>query len=64
MSVVIEVKLKNNPNGAVPDGTGGILRVTQDGQIVDNPPLGSKDTIPLYTMLMAYEKLLEWTLIL
>jgi len=40
MSVVIEVKLKNNPNGAVPDGTGGILRVTQDGQIVDNPPLG------------------------
>jgi aldose sugar dehydrogenase len=29
-----------------PDGTGGILRVTQDGQIVDNPPLGS-DTIPL-----------------
>ena len=27
------------------DGTGGILRVTQDGQIVDNPPLG--DTIPL-----------------
>jgi aldose sugar dehydrogenase len=27
------------------DGTGGILRVTQDGQLVDNPPLG--DTIPL-----------------
>jgi glucose/arabinose dehydrogenase len=27
------------------DGTGGILRVTQDGQIVSNPPLG--DTIPL-----------------
>jgi aldose sugar dehydrogenase len=27
------------------DGTSGILRVTQDGQIVDNPPLG--DTIPL-----------------
>ena len=27
------------------DGTGGILRVTQDGQIVANPPLG--DNIPL-----------------
>jgi aldose sugar dehydrogenase len=37
---------ENNPNGTAPDGTGGILRVTQDGQIVDgNPPLG--DTIPL-----------------
>jgi aldose sugar dehydrogenase len=36
---------ENNPNGAAPDGTGGILRITQDGQIVDNPPLG--DTIPL-----------------
>ncbi|HYZ49887.1 MAG TPA: PQQ-dependent sugar dehydrogenase [Nitrososphaeraceae archaeon] len=37
---------ENNPNGIAPDGTGGILRVTQDGQIVDNPPLGT-DTIPL-----------------
>jgi glucose/arabinose dehydrogenase len=36
---------ENNPNGAAPDGTGGILRITQDGQIVDNPPLG--DTLPL-----------------
>jgi aldose sugar dehydrogenase len=36
---------ENNPNGTAPDGTSGILRVTQDGQIVDNPPLG--DTIPL-----------------
>ncbi|MFL6320038.1 MAG: PQQ-dependent sugar dehydrogenase, partial [Nitrososphaeraceae archaeon] len=36
---------ENNPNGTVPDGTGGILRVTQDGQIADNPPLGN--TIPL-----------------
>jgi glucose/arabinose dehydrogenase len=27
------------------DRTGGILRITQDGQIVDNPPLGN--TIPL-----------------
>jgi glucose/arabinose dehydrogenase len=37
---------ENNPNGTAPDGTSGILRVTQDGQIVDNPPLGT-DTIPL-----------------
>jgi glucose/arabinose dehydrogenase len=37
---------ENNPNGPAPDGTGGILRVTQDGQIVDNPHLG-RDTIPL-----------------
>jgi aldose sugar dehydrogenase len=36
---------ENNPNGTAPDGTSGILRVTQDGQIVDNPPLG--DTMPL-----------------
>jgi aldose sugar dehydrogenase len=37
---------ENNPNGIAPDGTGGILRVTQDGQIVANPPpLG--DNIPL-----------------
>jgi aldose sugar dehydrogenase len=36
---------ENNPNGAAPGGTGGILRITQDGQIVDNPPLG--DTMPL-----------------
>jgi aldose sugar dehydrogenase len=37
---------ENNPNGIAPDGTGGILRVTQDGQIVDNPPLGN-NIIPL-----------------
>ena len=37
---------ENNPVGGAPDGTGGILRVTQDGQIVDNPPLGNS-TIPL-----------------
>jgi aldose sugar dehydrogenase len=36
---------ENNPNGTAPDGTGGILRITQDGQIVNNPPLGG--TIPL-----------------
>jgi len=36
---------ENNPTGIPPDGTGGILRVTQDGQIANNPPLG--DTLPL-----------------
>src|SRR5919202_4432733 len=36
---------ENNPNGPAPDGTGGILRITQDGQLVDNPPLGT--TIPM-----------------
>jgi aldose sugar dehydrogenase len=41
---------ENNPNGiAPPDGTGGILRVTQDGQIVDNnPPLGNNIPLALY----------------
>jgi len=39
-------RAENNPNGIAPDGTGGILRITQDGQIVANPPLGN-DTIPL-----------------
>jgi hypothetical protein len=39
-------QIQNNPNGAAPDGSGGILRVTQDGQLVANPPLGT-DTIPL-----------------
>ena len=27
---------ENNPNGPAPDGTSGILRITQDGQIVNN----------------------------
>jgi aldose sugar dehydrogenase len=39
---------ENNPNGTVPDGTGGILRVTQDGQIADNPPLGNTMPLALY----------------
>jgi glucose/arabinose dehydrogenase len=40
-----DTKAQNYENGPDPDGTSGILRVTQDGQIVDNPPLG--DTMPL-----------------
>jgi aldose sugar dehydrogenase len=40
---------ENKPNGAAPDGTSGILRVTQDGQIVDSPPLGDTNmAIALY----------------
>jgi aldose sugar dehydrogenase len=38
-------KAQNFENGPDPDGTSGVLRVTQDGQIVDRPPLG--DTMPL-----------------
>jgi aldose sugar dehydrogenase len=40
-----DTKAQNYENGPDPDGTSGVLRVTQDGQIVDNPPLG--DTMPL-----------------
>src|SRR5919197_3364426 len=42
---------ENNPNGPAPDGTGGILRITQDGQLTNNPPLG--DSMPL-TVYYAY----------
>jgi glucose/arabinose dehydrogenase len=38
-------KAQNYKENRDADGTSGILRVTQDGQIVDNPPLG--DTMPL-----------------
>ena len=37
---------QNVANGPPADSTGGILRVTQDGQPVPNPPLG-QDTAPL-----------------
>src|SRR6478672_4274384 len=36
---------ENVKGGPPPDGTGGILRVTQDGQPVENSPLG--DSLPL-----------------
>jgi glucose/arabinose dehydrogenase len=36
----------NKLNGLPPDGSGGILRVTQDGKEVANSPVG--DTYPLY----------------
>jgi aldose sugar dehydrogenase len=39
---------ENNPNGIPPDGTGGILRITQDGQIANNPSLGDMLPLALY----------------
>jgi aldose sugar dehydrogenase len=39
---------ENNPNGIAPDGTGGILRITQDGQVAGNPPLGNLLPLALY----------------
>ena len=39
---------ENNPTGIPPDGTGGILRVTQDGQIANNPSLGESLPLALY----------------
>ncbi|HET7390759.1 MAG TPA: PQQ-dependent sugar dehydrogenase [Nitrososphaeraceae archaeon] len=39
---------ENVPNGGPPDGTGGILRITQDGQPVPNSPLGGAYPQNLY----------------
>jgi hypothetical protein len=36
-------RAENTANGPPPDGTGGILRVTQDGQTLPNSPLGNGD---------------------
>jgi glucose/arabinose dehydrogenase len=45
---------ENNANGPPPDGTGGILRVTQDGEaVVPNSPLGN-DTDPTLNKYYAY----------
>ena len=38
---------QNVVNGPAADSTGGILRVTQDGQPVSNSPLGQQGTAPL-----------------
>jgi glucose/arabinose dehydrogenase len=38
---------QNVVNGPAADSTGGILRVTQDGQPVSNSPLGQQGTVPL-----------------
>ena len=39
---------QNNINGGPPDGTGGILRVTPDGQSVPNSPFGTKPPLSNY----------------
>src|SRR5919112_521852 len=39
---------QNVPDGAPLDGTSGILRVTQDGQVQLNPPLGSTQPMSPY----------------
>src|SRR2546426_3849630 len=39
---------QNIPGGPPPDGTSGILRITQDGQPVPNSPLGKKYPLNLY----------------
>jgi aldose sugar dehydrogenase len=41
-------RAENVPDGGPPDGTGGILRITQDGQPVPNSPLGGTYPQNLY----------------
>ncbi|MGN6347253.1 MAG: PQQ-dependent sugar dehydrogenase [Candidatus Nitrosocosmicus sp.] len=43
-----QTKAANLANGSAPDGTGGILRVTQDGQPVPNSPLGKEPPLAYY----------------
>jgi aldose sugar dehydrogenase len=40
-----KTQAQNFKNGPQPDGTGGILRITQDGRVLPDSPLG--DTFPL-----------------
>src|SRR6266496_6494340 len=39
---------ENVINGPAFDGTGGILRITQDGQVPPNPPLGATTQLNIY----------------
>ena len=41
-------QMQNVANGPPPDGTGGVLRVTQDGQAVPNSPLGATKPLNEY----------------
>jgi len=43
-----KTQAQNNKTGPPIDGTGGILRVTQDGKPVSDPPLGNKYPLNLY----------------
>jgi glucose/arabinose dehydrogenase len=40
--------IQNNPNGAEPNGSGGILRITQNGDIVGKGILGNSYPLNLY----------------
>lgn len=43
-----QTKAENFDNGPPPDGTGGILRVTQDGQSVPDSPFGDDSPLSFY----------------
>ncbi|MGB7955925.1 MAG: PQQ-dependent sugar dehydrogenase [Candidatus Nitrosopolaris sp.] len=43
-----KTEAQNNKTGPPVDGTGGILRITQDGKPVSDPPLGNKYPLNLY----------------
>ncbi len=43
-----KTQAQNNKTGPPIDGTGGILRVTQAGKAVSDPPLGNKSPLNLY----------------
>ena len=43
-----ETQAENNINGGPPDGTGGILRVTPNGQSVPNSPFGDDSPLSFY----------------
>jgi glucose/arabinose dehydrogenase len=43
-----KTEAQNNRTGPAVDGTGGILRTTQDGKPVSDPPLGNKYPLNLY----------------
>ncbi|MFZ0896441.1 MAG: PQQ-dependent sugar dehydrogenase [Candidatus Nitrosopolaris sp.] len=43
-----KTQAQNDNTGPPADGTGGILRITQDGKSVSDPPLGKKYPLKLY----------------
>lgn len=45
---VLKSQTSNIHNGSFPTGRGGILRITQDGDVVGNPILGNKDPLDKY----------------
>jgi aldose sugar dehydrogenase len=59
----LDTKAQNFKNGSNVDGTGGILRLTQDGKPVGKGVLGDTFPLDLYYA-MEYATVLEWILIL